>query len=74
MDIRIGIRESSRELSFESAQSASEVEAQVSAALEASATVLKLTDSKGKLYLVPTASIAYVEIGVEESRRVGFIA
>jgi len=74
MDIRIGIRESSRELSFESAQSASEVEAQVSAALEASAPVLKLTDSKGKLYLVPTASIAYVEIGVEESRRVGFIA
>lgn len=74
MDIRIGIRESSRELSFESAQSASEVEAQVSAALEASVKVLKLTDSKGKLYLVPTASIAYVEIGVEESRRVGFIA
>jgi hypothetical protein len=74
MDIRIGIRESSRELSFESAQSASEVEAQVSAALEASAKVLKLTDSKGKLYLVPTATIAYVEIGVEESRRVGFIA
>lgn len=74
MDIRIGIRESSRELSFESAQSASEVETQVSAALEASAKVLKLTDSKGKLYLVPTASVAYVEIGVEESRRVGFIA
>lgn len=74
MDIRIGIRESSRELSFESAQSASEVETQVSAALEASANVLKLTDSKGKLYLVPTASVAYVEIGVEESRRVGFIA
>lgn len=74
MDIRIGIRESSRELSFESAQSASEVEAQVATAIDTSAKVLKLADSKGKLYLVPTESIAYVEIGVEESRRVGFIA
>lgn len=74
MDIRIGIRESSRELSFESAQSASEVEAQVATAIETTAKVLKLADSKGKLYLVPTESIAYVEIGVEESRRVGFIA
>lgn len=74
MDIRIGIRESSRELTFESAQSAGEVEAQIASALDSGANLLKLTDSKGKLYLVATASIAFIEIGVEESRRVGFIA
>lgn len=74
MDIKIGIRNSARELSFESAQSAAEVESLVAAALEAGAKVLKLSDSKGKLFVVPTDALAYVEIGAEETRRVGFIA
>ena len=30
--------------------------------------------SKGNAYLVPTAGIAFVEVGTEESRRVGFVA
>jgi hypothetical protein len=74
MDIRIGIRDSGREISFESAQSASEVENAVSAVLEGSSKVLKLSDSKGRLYIVPTEAIGYVELGAEEARRVGFIA
>jgi Protein of unknown function (DUF3107) len=74
MDIRIGIRESSREISFESAQSASEVEAAVAAVLEGGAKVLKSTDNKGRRFIVPTDALGYVEIGAEEARRVGFIA
>jgi hypothetical protein len=74
MDIRIGVRQSGREISFESAQSAAEVEAQVAACLESGAKVLKLTDAKGRKYIVPTDALAYVEIGAEETRRVGFIA
>ena len=74
MDIKIGIRQSSREISFESAQSAAEVEAQVAQALEAGAKVLKLVDNKGRLFVVPTDALAYLEIGEEETRRVGFIA
>lgn len=74
MDIRIGIRDSSREISFESAQSASEVEAAVSAVLEGGVKVLKLTDNKGRRFIVPTDALGYVEIGAEEARRVGFIA
>lgn len=74
MDIRIGIRDSSREISFESAQSASEVEAAVAAVLEGDAKVLKLTDNKGRLFIIPTDALGYVEIGAEEARRVGFIA
>jgi hypothetical protein len=74
MDIRIGIRDSSREISFESAQSAGEVEAAVAAVLEGGAKVLKLTDNKGRRFIVPTDALAYVEIGAEEARRVGFIA
>jgi hypothetical protein len=74
MDIRIGIRDSSREISFESAQSASEVEAAVAAVLEGGAKVLKLTDNKGRRFIVSTDALGYVEIGAEEARRVGFIA
>lgn len=74
MDIRIGIAHSPREISFESSQSAAEVESAVASALEAGATFLKLSDVKGSVYLVPTASLAYVEVGTEESRRVGFVA
>jgi hypothetical protein len=74
MDIRIGIRDSSREISFESAQSASEVEAAVAAVFEGGAKVLKLTDNKGRRFIVPTDALGYVEIGAEEARRVGFIA
>lgn len=74
MDIKIGIRQSSREISFESAQSATEVESLVAKALEAGAKVLKLVDNKGRLFVVPTDALAYVEIGEEETRRVGFIA
>jgi hypothetical protein len=74
MEIRIGIRNSGRELSFESAQTAKEIEAAVAAALEESAKVLKLVDDKGRIYVVPTEALAYVEIGAEETRRVGFIA
>lgn len=72
MDIRIGIKDTAREIAFESSQSASEVESAVVAALEG--TVLTLDDAKGKRYLVPAAQIAYVEIGSETSRRVGFVA
>jgi hypothetical protein len=74
MDVKIGIRDSGREISFESAQTASEVENAVAAVLEGGAKVLKLSDSKGRLFIVPTEALGYVEIGAEETRRVGFIA
>ena len=74
MDIRIGIANSPRELAFESSQTSAEVEKIVSAALESDAKFIKLSDDKGKIYIVPTASFSYLEVGSEESRRVGFVA
>jgi predicted RNA-binding protein (virulence factor B family) len=74
MDIKIGIRQSAREISFESAQTAVEVEAQVAKVLEAGSKLLKLVDNKGRLFIVPADALAYIEIGEEETRRVGFIA
>lgn len=73
MDIRIGIFNTQRELNFESRQSASEVESEVAAALESGTKILKLRDSKGSSYLIPVEAVAYVEVGTEESRRIGFV-
>jgi hypothetical protein len=42
--------------------------------LEGGAKVLKLTDNKGRRFIVPADALGYVEIGAEEARRVGFIA
>ena len=74
MDIKIGIKNSARELSFDSSATAKELEAKVSSALDSEAKLISLTDSKGNVFLVPTESVSYLEIGAEESRRVGFIA
>lgn len=71
MEIRIGVQNTSREVVLESQQSAGDVTAAVSAALQDGG-VLSLQDEKGRTVLVPAASIGFVEIGVEESRRVGF--
>lgn len=74
MDIRIGILNSPREINFETAQSASEIEKTVSTALESGASFFRLVDDKDKVYLIPTVSFGYIEVGSEVSRRVGFVA
>ena len=74
MDIRIGIANSPREITFESAQTPAEIEKIVLTALNSDAKFVSLNDDKGKLYIVPVASLAYLEIGSEESRRIGFVA
>lgn len=72
VEVKIGITDSPRELVFTSAQTPSEVEELVSAALRKDSDVLSLTDEKGRRFLIQTAKIAYVEIGVADARRVGF--
>ncbi|WOF24456.1 DUF3107 domain-containing protein [Microbacterium betulae] len=74
MEIRIGITNSGRELTFETSDSAAEVKAAVAAALDEGASHLSFTDVKGNAYFVPSANLAFVEIGTEETRRVGFVA
>ena len=74
MDIKIGIKHSTRELSFDTSASAKELESTVSSAIESGKKLISLTDSKGNVFLIPTESVTYLEIGAEEARRVGFIA
>ena len=74
MDIRIGIANSPREIAFESSQTAEQVQKIVADALENEAKFVTLADDKGKIYVVPSVSLSYVEIGSESSRRIGFVA
>jgi hypothetical protein len=74
MDIKIGIKDSARELSFDTSASAKELEASIRSAMDSDAKLISLTDSKGNVFLIPTKSITYLELGAEEARRVGFIA
>jgi hypothetical protein len=49
------------------------LESELSSQLASGAGTLRLTDRKGKLVIVATANIAYVEIGTAENeRRIGF--
>lgn len=73
MDIRIGIQNSPREISFECNDSVDSVESTIASAVSAHS-VIRLTDVKGSVYLVPADTLAYVELGTEETRRVGFVA
>ncbi len=74
MEVRIGIQNSPRELGFESAETPAAVQQKVSDALESGAKTLTLTDDGGRLYIVPASSLAYIEVGTEKTRRVGFVA
>ncbi|MGL3149787.1 DUF3107 domain-containing protein [Microbacterium sp. A82] len=74
MEIRIGIINTGRELNFETPANVDEVRTQVSAALEQNTAHVSFVDVKGNSYIVPTANLAYIELGTEESRRVGFVA
>lgn len=74
VDIRIGIANSPREISFESAETPADVEKVVADALDGKKSYFTLKDAKGKVFLIPTAGLAYVEVGSEERGRVGFVS
>ncbi len=74
MEIKIGLRNLARELSFESEQNGQEIEQTVANAIESGSKLIKLVDNKGKLFIIPVEALGYIEVGAEEVRRVGFIA
>jgi hypothetical protein len=74
VEVKIGVKHTSREVGLESTQTPDEVEALVTAALADTTGVLALTDEKGRRVIVPSGLIAYVEIAHSDVRRVGFTA
>jgi hypothetical protein len=72
VEVKIGVVEGPRELTIASGQSPDEVQSLVADALKNPDGVLTLYDEKGRRYIVPSAKLAYVEIGAVEPQRVGF--
>jgi uncharacterized protein DUF3107 len=75
VDVRIGITQVARELLVELADDTDRdaLKGAVSAALAGASDSLVLTDRRGREVLVPSAKIAYVEVGVADGeRRMGF--
>ncbi|HEV8558005.1 MAG TPA: DUF3107 domain-containing protein [Actinophytocola sp.] len=72
MEVKIGIADTPREIVLTSDLAPDEVEALVNDALKNPQGTLVMVDTKGARFVVPSARVAYVEIGKADSRRVGF--
>jgi hypothetical protein len=72
VDIRIGIVNTARELMFQTTQSAAEIEKAIADSVGSDSGTLRLEDEKGHIYVVPAKNLAFVEIGQEKARKVGF--
>ncbi|MCA0252178.1 MAG: DUF3107 domain-containing protein [Actinobacteria bacterium] len=71
MEIKVGIQHVAREIAVETDETAADVEKNLLKAL-ADDSILTLTDAKGRKVLVPVDKIAYVDLGQEHVRPVGF--
>lgn len=72
VEVRIGVRDIAREITFESDESAEEIAEQVSRAVEGGSGVLSLTDERGRRIMVPVSGLGYVDVGAAERGKVGF--
>ncbi len=72
VDIRIGIINNPRELTIQSAQTLGDIEQAITDALATDNGTLRLEDEKGHVFVVASRNLAFVEIGQEKSRKVGF--
>ena len=75
MEIRIGVTYSPKEIEIDLADelSGDDLVTQISASVGEEGAMLWLSDKKGRRVGIPTAKLAYVEIGAPRSdRRVGF--
>lgn len=70
MEVRIGVQNVAREISFETRLTSDELVAAVKAA--AGDELLELKDDKGGRIIVPTQSLGYVMTGSEKKSGVGF--
>ena len=71
MEIKVGIQHVNREVVVESSESASAIEKGLAEAMK-NDSFFTVTDDRGRKVLIPAAKIAYVDLGEENARRVGF--
>ena len=71
MEIRIVVKQATREIVLEMEDDATKVAKLVADSI-AKGELLDLTDAKGRRVMVPVAKLAYVEFGAAAATRVGF--
>ena len=71
MEVKIGVQFAPREIIVETMSSAEEVEQALADAVR-TGTLFTLVDEKGRRVHVPADKLAYVEVGEQVERRVGF--
>ncbi len=74
MDLKIGIARGGQVVEVELADDADRaaLRKQIEAALSGADSVFWVTDKKGKELAVATSSIAFVQLGSDDSRSIGF--
>ena len=72
MEVKVGVKGVARELVVETDLTPEDVTAIVQSCSADSTALFDLTDVRGRRVLVPSDKLAYVEIGEQEARRVGF--
>lgn len=72
MEVKIGVQFGARELTIDVTEDSDTVQKAVTDALKDDSGLLTLVDGKGRRVLVPTAKLAYVELGSPAVGQVGF--
>ncbi len=72
VDIRIGIINTPRELVITTDTEVKNLEKSIAEGLANDNGTIRFEDEKGHIFVVPSRHLAYVEIGVEKIRKVGF--
>lgn len=73
MDIKIGLADSPHELTIKLPEGQDDIIATVEQAIDGGQASLKVEDDKGRVYLIRTDRIVYVEQGTAAARSVGFM-
>lgn len=71
MEVKVGIQHINREIAVDTDETAAQIIEAYHRAVESDG-LLTLTDSKGGSTLVRATTIAYLDLGKEQTRRVGF--
>ena len=71
MEIKVGIQHVNREVVVETTTSAADIEKAFTDAVETDG-VFTVKDEHGRKVLIPAVKIAYLDLGEENARRVGF--
>ena len=72
MEVKIGVQHASREIVVDSDLSHDKIIESVRSALTDNDGVFVLADAKGRTVMIPVEKLAYVEVGEETARKVGF--